>query len=118
MHYCINTAGQFDCILASNLLCRLPDPRKFLSDVPTLLKPGGCLVLVSPYSWLEEYTPSSKWIGATAQTPDSAEEIVKILTSAGQPLELVHREDLDFVIREHERKYQYGVSDCMVWKKK
>jgi 2-polyprenyl-3-methyl-5-hydroxy-6-metoxy-1,4-benzoquinol methylase len=36
-----------------NLLCRLPDPAEFLRACARLVKPGGVLVLVSPYSWLE-----------------------------------------------------------------
>lgn len=38
---------------------RLPKPRSFLDDLPALVKPGGVAVLVSPYSWLKEYTPPS-----------------------------------------------------------
>lgn len=34
----------------------LPKPRAFLADLPTLVKPGGVAVLMSPYSWLPEYT--------------------------------------------------------------
>lgn len=55
--------GPFDCILAANLLCRLPEPFKFLNHLPSLLTTGGILVLVSPYSWLEEYTPKQHWVG-------------------------------------------------------
>jgi hypothetical protein len=25
--------------------------------------------------------------------------------------------NVPFLIREHERKFQYGVSDCMIWRK-
>lgn len=109
--------GKFDTILASNLLCRLPNPRKFLADIPNFLNPGGTLVLVSPYSWLEEYTPVSEWVGAVAEAPNSGEEVKLILGHKGTKLELIHRQDMPFLIREHERKYQYGVSDCMVWRK-
>lgn len=28
-----------------------------------LVRPGGVFVLVSPYSWLEEYTPREEWLG-------------------------------------------------------
>lgn len=38
---------------------RLPKPRSFLEDLPALVNPGGVAVTISPYSWLEEYTPSS-----------------------------------------------------------
>lgn len=52
-----------DCVLAANLLCRLPQPERFLVDLPRLLKPGGIAVLVSPYSWLAAWTPRRQWLG-------------------------------------------------------
>lgn len=52
-----------DCVLAANLLCRLPQPERFLADLPRLLKPGGVAVLVSPYSWLAAWTPRTRWLG-------------------------------------------------------
>lgn len=112
--------GTFDVIHASNLLCRLPDPRKFLEDTPKFLNPEGVLVLVSPYSWLDEYTKKERWIGgkvgeATGAPRESAVEIDSILSSS---FTLLDRMDIPFLIREHERKFQYGVSDCMIWQKK
>lgn len=73
--------------------------------------------MVSPYSWLEEYTPVSEWVGGVAEAPNSGEEVKLILSQGDVKLELIHRQDMPFLIREHERKYQYGVSDCMVWKR-
>ena len=62
--------GEFDAVLAANLLCRLPNPSKFLRDVHDIVREGGVLVLVSPFSWLREYTEESKWIGGfTGQAP-------------------------------------------------
>jgi SAM-dependent methyltransferase len=52
--------GTFDAVMAANLMCRVPDPSKFLRDVHVLVKPGGVFVLVSPYSWLPEYTGKDK----------------------------------------------------------
>jgi SAM-dependent methyltransferase len=56
--------GRFSVIHGANLLCRLPDPMLFLQALPGLLVPGGIVVLVSPYSWLKQYTPRSNWLGA------------------------------------------------------
>jgi putative 4-mercaptohistidine N1-methyltranferase len=111
--------GQFDIILASNLVCRLPQPMGFLERASSLLSEGGCLVLVSPYSWLEEYTPMDKWIGGNSSEEDNDcfEALSRTITSVSKELKLVHREDVPFLIREHERKYQYGVSDCTIWRK-
>ena len=30
---------------------------------------GGILVLVSPYSWLQEYTEKKRWLGGKANEP-------------------------------------------------
>ena len=49
--------GRFGCILAANVICRLPDPMKFFVRLPDMVVPGGILVIISPYTWLEEYTP-------------------------------------------------------------
>ena len=49
--------GQFGCVLAANLVCRLPNPYQFLDRLSSLVAPGGTLVITSPYSWFEQYTP-------------------------------------------------------------
>lgn len=115
MILCNQLLGKFDVILASNLLCRLPNPNKFLQDIPNFLKNDGYLVLISPYSWLEEYTKKEEWVGSTTDHPDSSIEIMNILSN-NSSLSLIHREDIPFLIREHERKFQYGISHCMIWK--
>jgi SAM-dependent methyltransferase len=56
--------GRFSVIHGANLLCRLPEPKAFLRRLPSLLVPGGLVVFVSPYSWLKQYTPKDKWLGA------------------------------------------------------
>ena len=39
--------GQFDCVLAANLLCRLPDPAAFLKRLPDIITKVGCLCAAS-----------------------------------------------------------------------
>ncbi|KAF4030791.1 Methyltransferase domain [Phytophthora infestans] len=113
------TLGTFDAVFASNLLCRLPEPKKFLMEIGGFINSGGIFALVSPYSWLEEYTSKNKWIGgvrdAEGKPVDSFSLIEKILS---HDFELIERQDYPFMIREHERKYQWGVSDGTYWKRK
>ena len=49
--------GSYDCVLAANLICRLNDPHKFLTGVARYVTPGGILVITSPYSFSNEFTP-------------------------------------------------------------
>ena len=49
--------------LAANLIDRLPDPARFLETIAGRIVPGGLLVIASPYSWDEAFTPRSRWLG-------------------------------------------------------
>lgn len=106
--------GAFDVVLAANLLCRLPDPRVFLARVPDLVKPGGQLLLTTPFTWLAEFTPRDKWIGGTAGS-ESADELTRLLEPH---FELKLSKEIPFLIREHARKYQWSVAWGTRWVRK
>lgn len=102
--------GSFDTVLAANLICRLPEPRRFLDRLPQLVKLGGQLLLTTPFTWLEEFTPRSHWLGGAGQRSfDALKEILS------PHFELQVTKDLPFLIREHERKFQYGVALGSRW---
>ncbi len=100
----------YDLVHAANLICRLPEPKKFLDRLPSLVKQGGSLILATPFTWLEEYTPRNKWIGSG----DSKEKLEELLSPQ---FKLEYEEDLPFLIREHRRKFQYSVSWGTRWKR-
>ncbi len=100
----------FEAVLMANLLCRLPDPvacLERLQGVNALVKPGGIVVMTTPFSWLEEYTPRDKWL-------DSIDGVQAVLTE----FELLHSEELPFMIREHRRKFEYIITQASVWRRK
>ena len=106
----------FDAALLSNLLCRLPDPaaclRQFVED-ESLLNPGGVLVIVSPNSWMAQYTDEENFLDG-----ESSEVAVAKIGAILEGFELLHEDDLPFMIREHRRKYEYVVSQVSVWRKR
>ena len=104
--------GSYDVVLAANLICRLPDPEAFLARLGSLVKPGGQLLLTTPFTWLEEYTPKDRWIGGIDPNRRSEEELNKRLSGE---FKLHRRVDLPFLIREHERKYQLGIALGTSW---
>jgi len=110
--------GSFDVVLMANLIDRLPDPRRCLAQLPNLVNPGGQLIITSPYTWLKAFTPRGKWLGGVkrggrvTRTFDTLREILS------PHFKFSRRRDLFFLIREHARKFQLGVSEATVWIRK
>jgi len=100
----------FDRVHASNLLCRLPDPMVLLDRLPQLLASGGEVVFATPFSWLEQYTPKEKW--------PQGDSWKWVQAAMNDHFTLQHETDEPFLIREHGRKFQLGVSKISVWKRK
>lgn len=99
--------GAFDLVHAANLLCRLTDPERLIARLPSLVKPGGQLLLATPCTWLEEFTPRGHW--PQGSTFDWLQDRL------GGDFELELRRDLPFLIREHARKYQWSVALGTRW---
>ncbi|MGJ8676040.1 MAG: putative 4-mercaptohistidine N1-methyltransferase [Akkermansiaceae bacterium] len=101
--------GSFDRVHAANLICRLPDPEKLLRRLPELVVSGGELVLATPCTWLDEYTPAS-------EQPDG--DTFEWLQQQLSPyFELLKQTNEPFLIRETARKFQWTVSMVTVWKR-
>lgn len=107
--------GSFDLVLAANLICRLPEPLKFLNRLPGLVASGGQLLLTTPFSWLREYTPEHHWLGGRNGGPRGWEALQAVLAP---DFELEAQKNLPFLIREHSRKFQYGISLGSRWRRR
>jgi putative 4-mercaptohistidine N1-methyltranferase len=104
--------GPFDFVLMANLIDRLPDPAACLGQMPDLIRPGGWLVITSPYTWLEDYTPREKWLDGGGRGTLAA------LRERLAPVFSLHRAfDLTFLIREHRRKYQWSIAEAGIWRR-
>jgi SAM-dependent methyltransferase/uncharacterized protein YbaR (Trm112 family) len=64
--------GIADLAVALNLLDCVPEPYRLLADLATLLRPGGRLLLATPYDWSTRATPVESWIGGHSQRADHA----------------------------------------------
>ena len=99
--------GQFDLVHAANLLCRLPEPERFLDRLPDLVITGGRLVIATPATWLPEYTPMQN-------QPDGL-TLDYLKEHLADSFEFVEVTELPFLIREHQRKLQLSTSQTSVW---
>ena len=102
--------GRFDVVLACNLICRLPAPMKLLRRLPDLVRPGGQLFITTPFTWLEEYTPPGHWLGK-----GHTDSFAGLRAALAPDFRLTKQFDLPFLIREHARKFQYGVAQATGW---
>jgi putative 4-mercaptohistidine N1-methyltranferase len=104
--------GKFDFVLMANLVDRLPDPARCLARLPEIVNPGGWLVITSPYTWLEEYTPREKWLEQGSGT----------LAALREKLDQHFKEEkvfnLPFLIREHRRKFQLSIAEVSLWQRR
>lgn len=104
--------GTFDVVFACNLLCRLRQPLKLLRRLASLVKPGGQLLLTTPYSWLESYTEVEDWLGG-----ESGNSFDAIVAELSGDFTLQSERDMPFLIREHARKYQWNVAHATLWRR-
>ena len=96
---------------AANLLCRLPDPQTFLVRLNELVSSGGQLLLTTPFTWLEEFTPRENWL--------NGEDCTSALKQILNPFfELEYEKNMPFLLREHKRKFQYTMALGMRWRRK
>src|SRR5690606_19600203 len=108
----------YDFILAANLIDRLHHPKDFLAHIHERINMGGILMLSSPYTWLEEHTARSEWLGGFQQDGENITTLAGISNILTQHFELVAEpQDVPFVIRETARKYQHTLSQVTIWKR-
>lgn len=99
--------GVFERVHAANLLCRLSKPEMLLERLPGLLQKGGELVLVTPCTWLEAFTPRENW--------PKTDTLGWLEAWLSDSFELVSKTDEPFLIRETARKFQWTRSMLTVW---
>ncbi|MES2569857.1 MAG: putative 4-mercaptohistidine N1-methyltransferase, partial [Verrucomicrobiota bacterium] len=110
--------GEFDLVLMANLIDRLTEPQRCLERLASLIRPGGRLVITSPYTWLEAFTPRENWLGGW-ESEGGAITTLQGLKSALEPnFEFHGSKELPFLIREHARKFQWSVAQATFWSRR
>ena len=108
----------YDLVFAGNLIDRLYEPKRFLQLIQARIRPGGWLVLTSPYTWLEEFTEKAHWLGGFKVDGENRTSLDGLRLCLQPAFELVAEpEDIPFVIRETARKYQHTLAQMTIWRK-
>ncbi len=108
----------YDLVFAGNLIDRLYDPSLFLAGIRDRILTGGLLVITSPYTWLEDYTPKEKWLGGRREHGEPLSTFTGLAEQLEQAFEFVHRQNIPFVIRETARKHQHSVAELTAWRRR
>ena len=109
--------NDYDLVFAGNLIDRLYEPLLLLESIRSRLRAGGLLVITSPYTWLEDYTPKAKWLGGIREAGEPLTTFAGLQQTLAPHFEFVHRKDIPFVIRETARKHQHTIAEMTVWRK-
>jgi putative 4-mercaptohistidine N1-methyltranferase len=109
--------GTFDVVLLANLIDRLSKPLLCLERMPELLRSGGHLLITSPYTWLEDFTPRQYWLGGVNRGGRALSTLDGLHTVLDGAFELRQTRDLPFLIREHARKFQWSIAQASLWRR-
>lgn len=109
--------GTFDVVVMANLLCRLTDPRACLARLPSLVRPGGQVVITTPSTWKQIHTPRENWLGGFMRDGRPVRTLDGLKAALATDFALQSRRDLPLLIREHARKYEYIVAEATVWRR-
>ncbi len=109
----------YDLVVAANLIDRLSDPARFLRDIAGRIHPGGILLVASPYTWLEEFTPKEKWLGGFKRDGEPVSSLDGLHAELDDSFILEHVPvKVPLVIRETANKHQHTWSEVTIWRRK
>ena len=70
--------GQFDRVMALNLLDNVASPRALLHQLHQLAAPGGEILLCSPFSWRDEIVAPAERLGGTDPVAALRDEVTRL----------------------------------------
>ncbi len=104
--------GVADLAAALNLLDCVAEPRRLLANLAESVRPGGRVLLATPYDWSTRATPVDTWIGGHSQRAEhrgAGEPFLRALLQEGaheqsvRGLRLLAEADLPWQTRLHDR---------------
>jgi SAM-dependent methyltransferase len=103
--------GLFDLVMIEKVPECLPDPRRFLTQIPGLIAPGGYFMHVSSYRWHTDFTAPEKQLGSPQQVPAQIDEILE------PDLKREGRFNVPFILENDATGFFFGVAEALLWKR-
>ncbi len=100
--------GAFATVLALNLVDRVPDPARALDEAGRVVAAGGQLIVGSPFTWTEQFTPKARWLGGLRRDGEPARGAAAIRARLAPRFRWEGEVELPFFLPHHARSGQLG----------
>jgi putative 4-mercaptohistidine N1-methyltranferase len=113
-----STFNQYDVVLAQNILEKNHQPKLFLTTINKRINDKGLLILVSDYSFNEDKTTKSQWLGGIKVNGENVtgfDGITEVLTDK---FNLLEYQDLLRMLPINQRNFDASMMHLTVWQKK
>jgi len=111
--------SNFGLVVAANLIDRIYDPKRFLSNIGSRIVPRGVLVIASAYDWSEDMTPKQKWIGGIKENGESIDALRGLEALLSTEFERIAAPvDLPYCQMETSRVFTVKMTQVTVWQKR
>lgn len=114
-------AERFDTVAALNLLDNVDVPLMLIGQMDALLRPAGTLLIGSPYEWRSDISDPAQWLeNADQDAPTTLRRILTEKLIPQLPLDyriVDERADLPWVLRQHQRFWQWFVVHLLAARK-
>lgn len=107
----------FNLVVAINLIDRLENPGAFITGIKPLVSSDGILIISSPFTWLEEFTPKANWLGGYQKWAETHTSIDGLKEALGPEFEFIKATDIPFVIPDSDGSFQYTLSNTSVFRR-
>ncbi len=106
-------SGSAGLVVALNLLDCVSDPAALLRAASALLRPGGQLLLCTPFDWNTAATPAEAWVGG--RSSDGSETDLGLWAASLSGLQLIARTDaVGWDVRVHARATMHYRAELIV----
>ena len=109
--------GEFGTVVGLNLIDRVPDPLRALDEMVRVTASGGRLVVGSPYTWLDTFTPPERWLGGFERAGSVVRGRETVRERCSRLFVCIQELRLPFFISHHARSGQLGVAHIQVFSK-
>ncbi|GAX79951.1 hypothetical protein CEUSTIGMA_g7390.t1 [Chlamydomonas eustigma] len=111
-------SGTFDAVLVANVLDRVPDPSRLLSQMAEALCPGGVALITTPFSWSDKYTGRANWIGGTHKDGEAQRSIDVLNKMLSDKFKILQEDSMPLLLAEHSRKFELLLTHRFIVQKK